>query len=68
MWRRLHKLPKRFWRHCSDIYELNPRAKYIKKQSLARYDETEDGKYFAEVSRNLKPEIGRVEGVRFIIT
>lgn len=68
MWVRLHKLPKRFYKLCVDYEDLSPQAKYIKEQSLARYLQTDDGKYLTKVSKNLKPEIGRIDSVRFICT
>ena len=68
MFTRTHTLPKSFWKHCTEIWELSPRARYIKNQSYLRYLRTTDGKYIDKFLDKMKPEIGIIDGIRFIET
>jgi hypothetical protein len=64
MWIRLHKLPKL----CRNVAAENFTAKqrYYYNRSFKRYSYTEDSIYLNRVIKSMKPEIGRVDRVRFI--
>ena len=61
-WIRLHTAPK----ICRMKKHLNAKERYLFFKSLGRYNLTEDGQYMIKTMRNLSPEIGHVESVRFI--
>lgn len=64
-WARLHTAPKQ----CGRILfaEMTARQKYYYLRSFERWHQTEDGKYLASL-QPLKPEIGRIDDVRLIVT
>ena len=62
-----YALPKRFWKACEGC-TLTPKARYIREQTIRRWERTEDYKYMQEVGPKILAcgEIGRYEGIRFI--
>ena len=64
MFIRLHAPPKICRTEFGIIY--TKKQDYYYQSSLKRYRLTEDGKYTTELSKNMVPEIGRCESVRFI--
>ena len=68
MFVRIHKLPKKFWKACCSFGELSPKARYYREQSLARYLKDENQRRLYEAITTMKPEIGRIENVRFIVS
>ena len=63
-WVRLHTLPKKCYPYSRLLW--TPKQSYYAHRSHERYLQTEDGKFISNAIRNMKPEIGRFEGVRFI--
>ena len=64
MWVRLHYQPK----ICRNVENCNftAKQKYYWKRSFERYANTVDGKYLIAAIKHMKPEIGRVDSIRFI--
>lgn len=67
MFKRLHRLPKKYWRALNND-EQTTRSKYIRAKSIERYLGSNSNKelYDSLLESLADRQIGRIESVRFV--